>query len=90
MYNYSGTDAWLTSAAVISACALLFTVASFWWLNARRGRLESFEPHTYAAAVNPEQVRIRSHWFFIILERYRLLSRTFVSAFRGSRVQHNR
>jgi hypothetical protein len=55
----SGANAWLTSAAVVAGCTLLFTVASFWWLNARRGRLESFEPHTYAAAVTPDKVRIR-------------------------------
>jgi hypothetical protein len=24
-------------------------VGSFWWLNARRGRLRSFEPHSFAA-----------------------------------------
>ncbi|MCA1603002.1 MAG: hypothetical protein LC776_15665 [Acidobacteria bacterium] len=57
--NQSDTDVWLTSAAVVAACALLFTVASFWWLHARRGRLESYEPHTYAAAITQEKVRLR-------------------------------
>lgn len=30
-----------------------------WWLNARRGRLIPFEPHTYAAAVTLGRVRLR-------------------------------
>lgn len=34
---------------LVAACALVFTVASFWWLNVRRGRLVSFEPHSFAA-----------------------------------------
>ncbi|GHB72305.1 hypothetical protein GCM10010377_73630 [Streptomyces viridiviolaceus] len=34
----------LTAASVVSVCALIFTVASFWWLNARQGRLETWEP----------------------------------------------
>lgn len=59
MTNQANTSAWLTSAAVVAVCALLFTVASFWWLNARRGRLTSFEPHTFAAAITREQVRLR-------------------------------
>jgi hypothetical protein len=53
------TAAWLTSAAVVAICALIFTVASFWWLNARRGRLKTFEPHTFAAAITPQIVRLR-------------------------------
>lgn len=28
--------------------ALLFAVASFWWLNARQGKLQSYEPHSFA------------------------------------------
>jgi hypothetical protein len=39
---------WLS--LLIACLALLFTVGSFWWLNARQGRLKSFEPHTFAAA----------------------------------------
>jgi hypothetical protein len=60
MGNQLNIGVWLSLAAVvISVCALLFTVGSFWWINAREGRLESFEPHTYAAAITPERVRIR-------------------------------
>lgn len=42
---------WLRDWApiVVAVAALLFTVASFWWLNARRGRLEMKPPQTYAA-----------------------------------------
>lgn len=44
---------------VVAVCALTFTVGSFWWLHARRGRLELYEPHTYAAYVSDDDVRIR-------------------------------
>ena len=53
------TAAWLTSATVVAICALAFTIASFWWLNARRGRLKTYEPHTFAAAITPQVVRLR-------------------------------
>jgi hypothetical protein len=35
-------------AVVISVLALLFTLASFWWLHARRGSLVAANPETYA------------------------------------------
>lgn len=44
---------------VVAACALTFTIASFWWLHARRGKLELHEPHTFAAAVREDLVLIR-------------------------------
>jgi len=37
----------------------VFTVASFWWLNARQGVLRSWEPHSFAAAVTPQLARLR-------------------------------
>jgi hypothetical protein len=40
----------------VGVLALLFTVASFWWLNARRGRLEVVRPRTYAFS---KTVRLR-------------------------------
>jgi hypothetical protein len=40
----------------IGVLALLFTVASFWWLNARRGHLEVVRPRTYAFS---KRVRLR-------------------------------
>jgi hypothetical protein len=52
----SGVAAW-TPAVIIAGCALLFTVGSFWWLNARRGRLKSFEPHTFSAVITRDKVR---------------------------------
>ena len=55
----SSTGYWMTSASIVAICALLFTVASFWWLNARRGHLKTFEPHTFAATITPQLVRIR-------------------------------
>lgn len=49
----------LTGAGVVSVCALLFTVASFWWLNARQGRLKAWEPHSFAAIVHGSMARLR-------------------------------
>ncbi|MEO3857809.1 hypothetical protein ABGB08_23095 [Acrocarpospora sp. B8E8] len=40
----------MTSAAFISLLALAFTIGSFWWLHARQGRLQAFEPHTFAGS----------------------------------------
>jgi hypothetical protein len=48
---------WLSVA--IASLALLFTVGSFWWLNARHGRLKSFEPHSFAACITPDTLRLR-------------------------------
>ncbi len=36
-------------ALLVAGLALLFTVGSFWWLNARRGRIESYAPQSFAA-----------------------------------------
>lgn len=44
---------------VISVLALLFTTFSFWWINARRGRLKSFEPHSFAAAATSSTLLLR-------------------------------
>lgn len=49
----------LTGAGVVSACALLFTVTSFWWLNARQGHLKTWEPHSFAAIVQASAARLR-------------------------------
>jgi hypothetical protein len=37
------------ASAFIACLALAFTIGTFWWLNARQGRLISFEPHSFAA-----------------------------------------
>ncbi|MFF3274847.1 hypothetical protein ACFYWU_28560 [Streptomyces chrestomyceticus] len=49
----------LPAAAIVASCALAFTILSFWWLNARQGRLKAYEPHSFAAAVTSEKTLIR-------------------------------
>jgi hypothetical protein len=44
---------------LIACLALAFTIGSFWWLNARQGRLMSFEPHSFAACALPTQSKLR-------------------------------
>lgn len=44
------------AALAIAVFALVFTVASFWWLHARKGKLEVARPHAYAFA---SKVRLR-------------------------------
>jgi hypothetical protein len=44
---------------LIACLALVFTIGSFWWLNARQGQLKSFEPHSFAACVTPMLSRFR-------------------------------
>jgi hypothetical protein len=39
---------------IISIVALLFTIGSFWWINARRGKLRSFEPLSFAAMIRTD------------------------------------
>ncbi|WNO76905.1 hypothetical protein [Streptomyces sp. AM8-1-1] len=49
----------LSAASVVSISALVFTVASFWWINARQGRLETWEPQSFAAICRGSMVRLR-------------------------------
>ncbi|MFC9075747.1 hypothetical protein ACFTY7_01580 [Streptomyces sp. NPDC057062] len=49
----------IPGAGVVSVCALIFTVASFWWINARQGHLKSWEPHSFAAIVHCSKARLR-------------------------------
>jgi hypothetical protein len=44
---------------LIACLALTFTIGAFWWLNARQGRLMSFEPHSFAAVATPFQSKVR-------------------------------
>jgi hypothetical protein len=44
---------------VISVLALAFTVGSFWWIWVRRGRLEAYEPQTYACYMIGDSCRLR-------------------------------
>ena len=51
------------AALIIAVLALLFTVGSFWWLNARRGKLQVARPPAYAFA---RKVRLRLPLTFYI------------------------
>lgn len=44
---------------LISVLALVFTVSAFWWLYARRGRLESYEPTAFGAALAGSRFLLR-------------------------------
>jgi hypothetical protein len=48
---FGASDAWITPPAVISVCALLFTIVSFWWIQARRSRLRAYAPHAYGGCL---------------------------------------
>lgn len=68
-----------TPAVFVASCALLFTVGSFWWLNVRRGRLKSFEPHSFAAYIGLHRFRVRFPLVFyntgavpIVIQNFRL------------------
>lgn len=43
---------------IISTSAVLFTVASFWWLHWRRGKLQVAAPQTYAAGVGAGKISL--------------------------------
>lgn len=43
----------------IAALALVFTVTSWWWVNSRRGKLRSYDPHSFAYIGGPMELRIR-------------------------------
>jgi hypothetical protein len=47
------------SGLVVALAALGFTIASFWWLNARTGKIEATAPRAYAFATTPSQTRLR-------------------------------
>ncbi|MEU5321899.1 hypothetical protein AB0G67_34870 [Streptomyces sp. NPDC021056] len=54
----SQTSTW-PLVVVVAICALVFTVGSFWWLNARQGRLKLYEPHSFAACANEQVTLLR-------------------------------
>lgn len=47
------------ASVVIALTALLFTIGSFWWIHARRGRLQGFPPKTFAGFLQRESATIR-------------------------------
>lgn len=49
----------MAPAIFISACALLFTVGSFWWLHARPGRLVLTEIRIFSGYVRPDRAALR-------------------------------
>jgi hypothetical protein len=49
----------MTPALVIALCALLFTVASFWWLHARPGRLRLTPVRVFSAYVWADRATLR-------------------------------
>ena len=48
---FGASDAWITPPVAISVCALLFTVASFWWIQTRRGRLRLHTGHVLSGVL---------------------------------------
>lgn len=46
-------------AVVISICALAFTVSSFWWINARPGRLRVTAPRVFSCYVRADKSSLR-------------------------------
>src|SRR5690242_15944080 len=45
------SNAWIAPPVIISVCALLFTVASFWWIQTRRGRLRLYTGHVLSGVL---------------------------------------
>lgn len=46
----------LTPSVIVSVISLFFTIGSFWWLFARRGKLVVYEPHSFSALVSTSLV----------------------------------
>lgn len=54
----TSAGAWATPSLVIAVAALAFTIASFWWMNVRRGSLTAYPPHSFAASSAPDRLLI--------------------------------
>jgi hypothetical protein len=46
-------------AVIVAALALIFTVTSFWWLNARTGDLVSYSVTTFAGSIHVDSLVIQ-------------------------------
>src|SRR4030095_13763081 len=44
---------WPPASVIVPCLALVVTIGFFWTLNARQGRLKSFEPHSFAFVIEP-------------------------------------
>lgn len=54
------TSTWAESISpAIAVLALFFTIGSFWWLQARQGRLRSYPPHSFGFYCRHNQALIR-------------------------------
>lgn len=49
----------MTPAVIVATLALLFTVASFWWLHARTGRVRASDTTAYAGYLASDHVTLR-------------------------------
>ena len=50
------TNAWITPPVAISVTALAFTLASFWWIQVRRGRLRVATGHVFSGAITSNKI----------------------------------
>lgn len=50
------TNAWITPPVVISVAALIFTLASFWWIQVRRGRLRVETGPVFSGAITSNKI----------------------------------
>ncbi|MFG1804618.1 hypothetical protein ACGFI4_31190 [Micromonospora carbonacea] len=50
------TGAWITPPVVISVSALIFTLASFWWIQVRRGHPRVETGHVFSGAITGNKI----------------------------------
>ena len=57
--NGQTLDVEINASAVVSALALVFTIASFYKIHASKGRLRSYEPYSFAAISDRRVTQVR-------------------------------